>query len=31
MDVVIRHAEPTGAEAIHRIYTSPRLVWGTLQ
>lgn len=31
MDVVIRHAEPTDAEAIHRIYTSPRVVWGTLQ
>jgi putative acetyltransferase len=31
MDIQIRHAEPGDYEAIHAIYTQPRVVWGTLQ
>lgn len=30
-DIVIRRAEPTDAEAVYRIFESPRVVWGTLQ
>lgn len=29
--ILVRHAEVTDAEALHRINTSPRAVWGTLQ
>jgi putative acetyltransferase len=29
--VSIRHAEPADAEALHRIFTSPRVIEGTLQ
>lgn len=31
MDIQIRHAEPDDYIAIHRIYTQPKVVWGTLQ
>lgn len=31
MDFAIRHSEPSDAEALHRVFTSPRAVWGTLQ
>jgi putative acetyltransferase len=31
MNVVIRAAEATDAEALARLYNSPRVVWGTLQ
>ena len=31
MNLVIRHSEPSDAEALHRVFTSPRAVWGTLQ
>ena len=27
----IRHAEPADAEALHDLYSQPRVVWGTLQ
>ncbi len=30
-EIKIRRAEPTDAEAITRIYESPRVIWGTLQ
>jgi putative acetyltransferase len=29
--IQVRHAEPGDYEAIHRIYTQPKVVWGTLQ
>ena len=29
--ILVRHAEVADAEALHRINTSPRAVWGTLQ
>jgi putative acetyltransferase len=29
--IQVRHAEPGDFEAIHRIYTQPKVVWGTLQ
>src|SRR4051794_9641438 len=29
--VVIRHAEPSDVEALHRILTSPRVMAGTMQ
>jgi putative acetyltransferase len=31
MDIEIRHAEPDDYEAIHTIYSGPKVVWGTLQ
>jgi L-phenylalanine/L-methionine N-acetyltransferase len=31
MKIEIRHAEPSDYEAIHKIYTQPKVVWGTLQ
>lgn len=29
--LVIRHAEPEDAEALHQLYKLPRVIWGTLQ
>ena len=29
--ILIRRAEPKDAEAIARVYESPRVIWGTLQ
>ena len=29
--IVVRHAEPGDAEALHRIFSGPRVVEGTLQ
>src|SRR6476620_4783728 len=31
LDIKIRRAEPDDAEALVRVYSSPRVVWGTLQ
>lgn len=31
MEITIRHAEPDDAVALHRIFTAPRVVEGTLQ
>ena len=31
MNYTIRRAEPSDYEAMHRIFTGPRVVWGTLQ
>lgn len=31
MPIIIRRAEVTDAEAVKRIYSGPRAVWGTLQ
>ena len=31
MEITIRHAEPDDYEALHRIYTAPRVIEGTLQ
>jgi len=31
MNIQIRHAETDDYEAIHKIYTQPKVVWGTLQ
>lgn len=31
MTITIRHIEPGDYEAVHKIYSSPRAVWGTLQ
>ncbi|MDX1522519.1 MAG: GNAT family N-acetyltransferase [Anaerolineae bacterium] len=31
MTIIIRHTEPTDYDAIHRIFTHPKTVWGTLQ
>jgi len=31
MAVTIRHTEPGDYEAVHRILTSPKAIWGTLQ
>jgi putative acetyltransferase len=31
MEIQIRHAEPSDLEAIHQIYTQPKVVWGTHQ
>lgn len=30
-EILVRRAEPTDAEALMRIYASPRVIWGTLQ
>ncbi len=31
MKIVIRHAEPDDYEALHRIFSGPRVIEGTLQ
>lgn len=31
MTITIRHAEPTDYEAMHRILSGPKAIWGTLQ
>jgi L-phenylalanine/L-methionine N-acetyltransferase len=31
MEITIRRAEPIDYQALHRIYTGPRVIWGTLQ
>lgn len=31
MHIVIRHSELSDVEALHRVFTAPRAVWGTLQ
>jgi putative acetyltransferase len=31
MKILVRHAEPSDYEAVHRIYIQPKVVWGTLQ
>ncbi len=31
MDITIRGVEPTDYEAIHRIYSGPKVVWGSAQ
>ena len=31
MDITIRHAEPDDFEALHRIFSGPRVIEGTLQ
>lgn len=31
IDIKIRRAEPTDAEAVFRIFECPRVIWGTLQ
>ena len=31
MEIQVRHSEVADAEAIHRVNTAPRAVWGTLQ
>jgi L-phenylalanine/L-methionine N-acetyltransferase len=31
MDIHIRRAEPGDYEAVHKIYTYPKAIWGTLQ
>lgn len=31
MTVTVRHVEPSDFEAVHRIYTNPKVIWGTLQ
>jgi putative acetyltransferase len=31
MTISIRRAEPTDYEALHEIFTGPKVVWGTLQ
>lgn len=30
-DIIIRRAEPSDADALVRVYGSPRVMWGTLQ
>jgi len=30
-NIVIRHAEPDDYEALHRVFSAPKAVWGTLQ
>ncbi len=31
MSILIRHAEPSDYEAMQRIFTAPKAMWGTLQ
>jgi putative acetyltransferase len=31
MTITIRRSEPTDYEAIYRIFTGPRVIWGTMQ
>jgi L-phenylalanine/L-methionine N-acetyltransferase len=31
MEIFVRHAEVSDAEAVHRIYSGSRVIWGTLQ
>jgi putative acetyltransferase len=31
MNITIRREEPADYEAVHKIYTCPRVIWGTLQ
>ena len=31
MTIIIRHVEPSDYEALHKIFSGPRVVWGTLQ
>ena len=31
MEIIIRHAETEDFNALHTIYTGPKVVWGTLQ
>lgn len=31
MDITVRHAEPSDAEALHRIFSGPKAIAGTLQ
>lgn len=31
MTITIRHAEPNDAEAVARIFSDPKVIWGTLQ
>ena len=31
MNITIRHIEPSDAEALVRIFSSPKAIWGTLQ
>lgn len=31
MDIEIQRAEPDDYEAVHRIFDSPKAIWGTLQ
>jgi putative acetyltransferase len=31
VEILVRHAEPGDYEAMHRIYSQPKVIWGTLQ
>jgi putative acetyltransferase len=31
MEITIRHTEPSDYAAVHAIFNSPRVIWGTLQ
>ena len=31
MNIIIRRAEPDDYEALYKIYSCPRVIWGTLQ
>ncbi len=31
MNITIRHAEPSDAEAVAKIFSGPKAIWGTLQ
>ncbi len=31
MEILVRHAEPADCEAIHKIFSGPRAIAGTLQ
>ncbi|UCH60241.1 MAG: GNAT family N-acetyltransferase [Anaerolineales bacterium] len=30
-DITVRRSEPNDYEAVHKIFTNPRVIWGTLQ